>query len=126
MVNDANIPNHVKLESEKWRNKVMSIKTVPEQQAPSKLHKGGVVTCSSDYTDVIVALRESKPGVAFIVTLTDENLLKEEKPEVKFAYALRRYFESKGLLITAYKSGPREVTVRKATALDKRTRRKAA
>ena len=93
----------------------MPIKVVEEKLAPSRLSKGGTVTMSSDFNDVMLAMRDAKQGQAIIVTLADPNLLKEEKPENKFAYALRRMFASKGLPHIAYQSGKLEVTIRKPT-----------
>lgn len=100
----------------------MPIKVVTEALAPSRLSKGGVVTTSSDFNDVIVAMRDAKAGQAIIVTLADPQLLKEEKPEHKFAFALRRYFVIKGLPHIAYQSAKGEVTIRKPTPAEQAMR----
>jgi hypothetical protein len=60
-----------------------------------------------------------------VVGMTEADWKDIEKPETKFGYTLRRYFEQKGLDITAYQSGKLEVTIRKATALDKRNSKKS-
>lgn len=97
----------------------MAIKTVAVAQAPDRFFKRGIITVKQDYVDVMRALTQMKQGEALIVTMTQADWVGVEKPETKFGYTLRRYFESKAVDITAYQSGPFEVTIRKATALDK-------
>jgi hypothetical protein len=110
-------PEVVKISVEELNR--MPIKVVEEKEAPARAHKRGVVSGTKDYNEVMQALRlPAKPGSAMVVTMTESEWATVKKPEVSFAYSLRRYFESKGLALTAYQSGKLEVTIRKATALD--------
>ncbi len=96
----------------------MPVKIVDEKDAPSKLFKGGVVTRSTDYNEVLTAIRTIPANKSIVLTMGDPELLKEDKPEMKLAQALRRLFDAKGLALTAYQSAAKEITIRKATALD--------
>jgi hypothetical protein len=97
----------------------MAIKIVQETQAPDRMYKKGVVSTKKDYAEVLSALREMKTGQALVVTMDAKEWEGVKKPETTFAANLRRYFENKGLQITAYQSNALEITIRKATALDK-------
>lgn len=111
-------PEVVKIEV-KEKN-IMPIRIVEEKDAPARASKRGVVSSTSDWNDVMVALRSpAKPNSAMVVAMTESEWKEVKKPEITFGYALRRYFESKGLPLTAYQSGKLEVTIRKETSLDK-------
>lgn len=104
--------------------KLMAIRTVAESQAPARLFKRGTVSSKQDYADVMNALRGMKEGQALIVDMDAKAWEGVKKPETTFAANLRRNFESKGLMVTAYQSGVMQITVRKATPLDKGKNRK--
>lgn len=105
--------------------KLMAIRTVPEAQAPVRIFKMGIVANKQDYQDVMAALMKNEKGVALIVDMDPAAWAGVDKPETKFASTLRRRFEDKGLAITAYQSGKMQITVRKATPLDARAKRKS-
>jgi hypothetical protein len=106
--------------------KKMAIRVIAEASAPVRMFKRGAVSSKQDYVDVMNALRDMKAGQAIIVDMDLKAWEVVKKPETTFANNLRRYFDAKGLQITAYQSGPGQITVRKATALDKVTPRGAA
>jgi hypothetical protein len=97
----------------------MGIKIIPETQAPVRIFKGGVVSSKQDYVDAQNAIRDAKAGQAIIVDMDAKAWEGVDKAETAFANSLRRQFESKGIGMTAYKSGNMQITIRKATALDK-------
>jgi hypothetical protein len=98
----------------------MAIKVIQEAQAPARLFHRGAVSSKQEYADVQNALRDMKPGQALIVDMDAKAWEGVKKAETTFSANLRRGFEVKGLLITAYQSGPMQITIRKSTALDKR------
>src|ERR1700722_10593851 len=91
----------------------MAIKLIAETEAPLRVNKKGSVTASTEYSEVMEALRSIKPGQAIIVKLESKELQAAKKPEIAFSYALRRYFEAQSANYTAYQSGKMEVTVKK-------------
>jgi hypothetical protein len=98
------------------KEKIMAVKFVAEQDAPQRLHGRGAISTSQEYSDTLAAIRAVKPGQAIVVTIESAELLKKEKPETIFAYAVRRYLAKNGIMSTAYASGKNEVTIRKAAA----------
>lgn len=101
----------------------MPIRVVPVTEAPSRL-KGSKMLSNADYNDVLTALKDPqlKKDSAIVVNMVApqwterrDNKPVYEKPEVAFAYTLRRYFESQSLPLIAYQSGKMEVTVRRKT-----------
>jgi hypothetical protein len=106
----------------------MAVKVVPEAQAPVRMHHRSALANTAEWRDVMNAVKSAKEGQAIIVTLEDEQFKPTKKtiadgkrkgqevttkPEVAFAYALRRYFTANGLPVTAYQSGKGEVTIRR-------------
>lgn len=99
----------------------MPIKVVPVQEAPNRMH--GKVSHNQDYMDVMTALKTAKTGEAIVVSMADPSWFtknekqerKYPKPEVAFAYMLRRHFATSSLPLTAYQSGKMEVTIRRQT-----------
>lgn len=102
----------------------MAIRTVIEAQAPARMFHRGVVSNKQDYMDVLNALPAVKVGQAIVVDMDAKAWEGVKKPETTFGYALRRLFESKGLSLTAYQSGPMQVTIRKPNALDAKGKKK--
>jgi hypothetical protein len=101
----------------------MAIKTVTLEQAPARMH--GRVSSNVDYQAVMGALSNAatnpvKMKCAIVVDMEDLVWGKRNekgealypKPEVTFAYTLRRYFEANALPLTAYQSGKMQVTIR--------------
>ena len=104
----------------------MPLRIVTETDAPVRLKGGNGPASSSDYHEVLTAMKTLPPGKALVVTLGDQRFTKNDakQPEVKFASALRRYFQDNGLSATAYQSGKLEVTVRRAAEPPKARKRK--
>lgn len=102
----------------------MPIRVVAESEAPVRVIKMGTISSKQDYIDVQNALRTpGATGKAIIVDMDAKAWEGVKKPETAFANNLRRLFDSKGVPLTAYRSGPMQITVRKATALDKQPAR---
>jgi hypothetical protein len=103
----------------------MPIKTVEFAEAPRRLKGGSGPSSTTEYTEIMQALRDPKnKGKAFIVTLGDE-WKDKPKPEIAFAYALRRYFTLESVNWTAYQSGKNEVTVRSLTTAEMKRKESA-
>jgi len=103
----------------------MPVKVVEFAEAPRRLKTRGTVGSSQDYTDVMREIRNpANKGKAFIVTLDAKQFESVKKPEISFAYTLRRYFEKEGTAWTAYQSGKLEVTVRSLTKAEAEARGK--
>jgi hypothetical protein len=102
----------------KDKDRIMAIKLVKEQEAPKRLHVRSGVAMSQEYYDVVAAIRTLPLGQAVVVTLESEQFTKADakKPEVGFAYTLRRYFHNENMAAVAYQTGKLEVTVRRLTA----------
>ena len=102
----------------------MPIRTIAEAQAPARMFvRGGKVASKQDYLDVIAALNKNEKGVALIVDMDPKAWVEADgtpikKPETVLAVALRRRFEDNGLMVTAYQSGPMQLTVRRLTPLE--------
>ncbi len=101
----------------------MPIRVVPAAEAPSRL-RGSKMSTNSDYNEVLTALKDPnlKKGMAIVVNMAapqwterKDNKPVYEKPEVSFAYTLRRFFEGQKLPLIAYQSGKMEVTIRAKT-----------
>ncbi len=105
--------------------KHMPVKIVAENVAPSRMFKKGTVSTKQDYSDVMIALRDLKAGQALVVTMDPKAWEGVKKPETTFAATLRRGFEIKNLQITAYQSAKMEITIRKASPLDPKKKKKA-
>jgi hypothetical protein len=103
----------------------MPIKIVAESAAPQRMFKLGTYSSKQDYVDVMNALRTMKVGDAIVVDLNPKEWEGVDKYAMKFAATMRRHFEAKGLSITAYQSGPSQVTVCKATPLNAPKKRAA-
>jgi hypothetical protein len=95
------------------KEKIMAIKLIAETEAPLRVNKKGSVTASTEYSEVMEALRTIKPGQAIVVKLESKELQSAKKPEIAFSYALRRFFEARSVNYTAYQSGKMEVTIKK-------------
>jgi len=101
------------LDKEKYR---MAIRTVEVKDAPVRL-KGSKMNSNADYNAVLEALKNpANKGKAIVVSMEDPQWAGKPKPEIMFAYTLRRFFAAQGASYTAYQSGPKEVTVRQMTA----------
>lgn len=107
-------------------NTYMPIRVVPAAEAPSRL-RGSKMSTNSDYNDVLTALKDPslKKDTALVVNMASPSWTERkdgkpvyEKPEVSFAYTLRRYFEGQKLPLIAYQSGKMEVTIRRKTAAE--------
>jgi hypothetical protein len=97
----------------------MAIQLVEAKLAPARLSKGGIVTCSTNFAEIMEALRTAKPDQAIVVKLDDPALLKEEKAALKLAMAVRRFFALKAIADrTAYVSGKDEITIRKMNTVE--------
>jgi hypothetical protein len=102
---------------------IMTIRMIAEAEAPKRLHVRAGSSLSAEYYEAVETLNKLPAGKAFVVTLTSEQFTKrpadvEEKkwkPEVMFAYSLRRFCMTQGVAVTAYQSGKLEVTVRRMT-----------
>lgn len=102
----------------------MPIRLILENQAPVRLHKRGAVSGTQEWTDIINAMKTVKKDQAIIVDLPPADFKDTKKPEVAFAYALRRYFTVNGIMATAYQSGNMQVTVKHASAPPTTNKRK--
>jgi hypothetical protein len=96
--------------------RLMAIRMVAENDAPQRLHGRGVISSSQEYLDALTAVRNIKQGQAIVVTIESPELLKKEKPEIAFAYAVRRYLAVNGIMATAYASAKGEVVIRRSVA----------
>lgn len=97
----------------------MTIRTVEVKDAPVRL-KGSKMNSNADYNAVVEALRNpANKDKAIVVSLEDPSWASKPKPEIAFAYTLRRFFAVQKINYTAYQSGPKEVTVRAMSALEK-------
>jgi hypothetical protein len=110
----------------------MAIRVVPVTEAPTRL-RGSKMAANQDYNDVLTAIRDPKlkQDSAIVVDMTDkawteikDNKPVYEKPEVSFAYSLRRFFEDNFPALTAFQSGKMQVTIRRKTAADPTGKRK--
>jgi hypothetical protein len=106
------------------RRKIMAVKMIEESTAPQRLHGRGVLSSSQEYIDTLKAVREIKGGKAILVTIESPEILKQKNCEQVFAYAVRRYLAKNGVMATAYKSGPKEVVVRRAAEPPKAAKKK--
>ena len=98
----------------------MAIRVVAELAAPQRMFKRGVVSSKQDYMDVMNALSQMKQGQALVLDMDAKAWEGIKKPETTLCGSLRRSFEQKGLAITAYQSGPFQVTIRKADSKKKK------
>lgn len=97
----------------------MAIRTVAVAEAPQRMFKRGTVSNKQDYSDVLAALPKVGKDQAMIIDMDAKAWEGVKKAETTFASNLRRLFEARTLPLTAYQSGTMQITIRKATALDK-------
>jgi len=112
-------------------NKLMALKVVDVAAAPDKMFKRGQISQTSDYIEVMAALKTTTKSQAIVVQLSDPKFTEVKdgkpvipKPETAFGYSLRRHFEDKGLPLVAYQSGKMQVTIRHMTATEQAQRGK--
>jgi hypothetical protein len=98
---------------DKEKIQAMAIRIIKETEAPIQMFKRGIVSSKQDYLDVMNALPKMAQGQALVVDMTPKDWEGVKKPETTFGSSLRRSFEAKGLSVTAYQSGPMQVTVKK-------------
>ena len=101
----------------------MAIRVVEEKAAPARMFARGTVSTKADYADAMTAINSAAKGQAIIVDMdvkawVDDKGAPIERAETLFASNLRRYFEGKGLPLTAYQSGKMQITIRRRNALD--------
>lgn len=113
-------PTRFQLEK-KDKELIMSIRTIESSQAPQRLRtRGGGISSKQDYSDLLAALNTVQKNQALIVDMTPGTWEGIKKPESTFALNLRLRFQRSGLPITAYMSGPMQVTVRRLTDLEQK------
>jgi hypothetical protein len=108
----------------------MSVRVVEFSEAPRPMRGLSGPRIMPEYAEVMAAIRDPKNATKAIVVTIDTASLEnvgdtiKKRPEVGFAYALRRYFTETKSNWTAYQSGKMEITVRRMTKAE--AERKAA
>jgi hypothetical protein len=107
------------------RRDLMAIRTIQESEAPVRMFKRSGISNTGEFSDVLTAMRTVRKDQALVITLESKSFLdgSVKKPEVTFAYTLRRYFAKNGIMATAYMSAKNEVTIRHATEAPKVVKR---
>lgn len=94
----------------------MPVRFVAETAAPIRLHKRGAISSTRDWSDAMNAMRNIKKDQAIVIDMNTADYKDVKKPEMQFAYSLRRHFTANGIMATAYQSAPMQVTITHATS----------
>jgi hypothetical protein len=116
-------PEHRRISIQELNN--MALRIIPVEHAPIRTNSSRM-NSNADFNAVLDAVKNTaNRGKAFVVSMEDPAWTTVKngkpvypKPEIAFAYTLRRWFEKHQLAIVAYQSGKMEVTVRAMTSTE--------